>query len=252
MKLIDDPTELEKMLTDFHETLRTLDTAPIKIVSEGITSKISKIKKFLNCSSSLKIVPSEVKSLMAQPKEVWNFDARPLESVLEVVYLFKEAHRFLMDKKQPVPIDGFPLTKEEVTWISDGLGVLKAILDYQKLWNEVPLTEELIQLDIHSNLPTVSFPMDFDSLINFYSTQYQGPQRRRILKILEGVKDYSQFPSKLEKMNEAVGKWKNWGKKQNPEEQTVDGEELIDCAESTCELTLPEASPEDSVKKVEL
>ncbi|CAL2031090.1 unnamed protein product [Caenorhabditis brenneri] len=243
--------ELDDLAVDIQNLMKRMD-APvftlIKTVTYGITRKITKIKEFLNCYSSLKIVPSEVKSLMAQPKEVWNFDARPLESVLEVVYLFKEAHRFLMDKKQPVPIDGFPLTKEEVTGISDGLGILKAILDYQKLWNEIPLTEELIQLDIHSNLPAVSFPKDIDSLINFYSTQYQGPQRRRILKILEGVKDYSQFPSKLEKMNEAVGKWKNWRKEQNPDEQTVDGEELIDCSESTCEVTLPEVNPEERIK----
>ncbi|CAL2031065.1 unnamed protein product [Caenorhabditis brenneri] len=248
VKLLARVPELDVVLLEFQTLLKKLDTAvfdSIKTVSEGITSKISKIKEFLNCSSSLKIEPSEVKSLMDQPKEVWNFDARPLESVLEVVYLFKEAHRFLSEKKPPVPIDGFPLTKEEVTGISDGLGILKAILDYQKLWNEIPLTEELIQLEIHSNLPSVPFPKDNDSLINFYSTQYQGPQRRRILKILEGVKDYSQFTSKLEKMNEAVGKWKNWRKEQNPDEQNVDGAELIDCAERTCELALPEVNPEE-------
>ncbi|CAL2031091.1 unnamed protein product [Caenorhabditis brenneri] len=243
--------ELDNVLFELQDSLEKLDTAvfgSIKTVTDGITSKITKIKEFLNCYSSLKIVPFEVKSLMDQPKEVWNFDARPLESVLEVVYLFKEAHRFSVEKKQLVPIDGFPLTKEEVTGISDGLRILKAILDYQKLWNEIPLTEELIQLEIHSNLPAVRFPKDIDSLINFYSTQYQGPQRRRILKILESVKDYSQFPSKLEKMNEAVGKWKNWRKEQNPEEQTVDGEELIDCSERSCELTLPEVNPEEKIE----
>ncbi|EGT58747.1 hypothetical protein CAEBREN_17174 [Caenorhabditis brenneri] len=251
LKLLANVHELDDVAVEIQNLMKRMDVTVfnfLKTVTYGITRKITKIKEFLNCYSSSKIGPSEMESLMDQPKEVWNFDARPLESVLEVVYLFKEAHRFLVDKKQPVPIDGFPLTKEEVTGISDGLRILKAVLDYQKLWNEIPQNFSSFSLEIHSNLPSVQFPKDIDSLINFYSTQYQGPQRRRILKILEGVKDYSQFPSKLEKMNEAVGKCKNWRKEQNPDEQNDVGEELIDCAESTCELTLPEMNPEEKIE----
>ncbi|EGT34990.1 hypothetical protein CAEBREN_09347 [Caenorhabditis brenneri] len=228
----------EKLLQEIRNLLKKLN---LKAALKSLSEKISKINKFLNCYSALKIVPSEVKSLMDQPQEVWNFDARQLDYAAQIVYLFKEAHRFLMEQKHDISP---AVTQEDVTGITDGLKVLKTILDFQQFWIKNSDQHPTVTLEIHTNISDILIPSDshLDALIDFYSTQYQGGQRTRILKTLKGVREVSSsFSNKLEKMNEAVTRIKGVDPgTQNPQEP-----EYIDCSEGTCSQPLPllEESP---------
>ncbi|CAL2031394.1 unnamed protein product [Caenorhabditis brenneri] len=231
--------KLDNKVAEVRDLLNKLDFNEIRTVSNRIRSKVSKINEFLDCQRTLEILPADIKSLMDQPGGVWNFDPKSLELALEVVYLFKEAHRLLVNQKSATA-NKFPLTREEVSEVSEGLRILEALLNFQKFWakNSGKFSSTLAdQLSHVEDIFKIQFSPDpyLDSIINFYSTQYQGRQRTQILKTLEAVKDTSEFAVKLEKMNEGIRKYLG------TEPQGIEEKELIDCLENTCPLpSLPE------------
>ncbi|CAL2031213.1 unnamed protein product [Caenorhabditis brenneri] len=271
----------EKLIYEAQRITEEIDVQPVTKITEYVKMVIDEIDQFLKCYSDLKVTPESVKSLMDQSIVAWNFDPRPLEGILAVIDLFKDAHKMIggltsWKFEQNDVIKNFPLTSEDVTGISEGVEALEAIMKVQRGWDVlresmedsdvkdalIKFSEEISHLEPNANLPklqelisNVHFPNQFNTVIDFYKNRYQGNRRREILKILEGIKtmDFPSYPSKLEKMNQAVGTMRKWAEQQGKIGDQEEEEPWVDCALSTCDhvLTLSE-TPEDPVPEVSL
>ncbi|PIC48050.1 hypothetical protein B9Z55_007174 [Caenorhabditis nigoni] len=250
---------LEKSLRQIDYKIEELNLDNARKVFEGILEKMDNPKQFLECYSNLQTTASDIKELLVLPGKVWNFDPKVLESTVEVVGMFKEAYKMIEEIKEwkvatNPEIENFPLDGEDVKTVSDGINVLETIRNVQN-GLEMMKTLDVENLEINDswdllvsslsqffeilssqkiwNLSNVSFPtnLPIDTIKTFIEDEYQENQRNDILNFLKGIQilqtDFHEYPNKLEKMNEAIEKMKEWeGEKMN----TV--KTMVDCSEA--------------------
>ncbi|PIC48044.1 hypothetical protein B9Z55_007170 [Caenorhabditis nigoni] len=259
------------MLRKIRDLLKELNFDDVRKGFEGILEKMDKPKQFLECYSNLETTGSDIKELLVLPGKVWNFDPKVLESTVEVVGMFKEAYKMVEEIKEwkvatNPEIKNFPLNGEDVKAVSDGINVLETIRNVQHglemmktldvensgindSWDllDSSLSQfiEILSSQKIWNSSNVSFPtnLPIDTIKTFIEDEYQENQRNDILNFLKEIQilktDFPEYPNKLEKMNEAIEKMKEWeGEKMNPVKT------MIDCYEMECNasLKLPETS----------
>ncbi|PIC48043.1 hypothetical protein B9Z55_007170 [Caenorhabditis nigoni] len=262
---------LMMMLRKIRDLLKELNFDDVRKGFEGILEKMDKPKQFLECYSNLETTGSDIKELLVLPGKVWNFDPKVLESTVEVVGMFKEAYKMVEEIKEwkvatNPEIKNFPLNGEDVKAVSDGINVLETIRNVQHglemmktldvensgindSWDllDSSLSQfiEILSSQKIWNSSNVSFPtnLPIDTIKTFIEDEYQENQRNDILNFLKEIQilktDFPEYPNKLEKMNEAIEKMKEWeGEKMNPVKT------MIDCYEMECNasLKLPETS----------
>ncbi|PIC43860.1 hypothetical protein B9Z55_004435 [Caenorhabditis nigoni] len=258
---------LEYNLLDIRDLIREIDLDSVRKVLTNVNTP----KTFLECYSNLGVTASEIKELLVLPGKIWNFNPKVLEGTVEVVGMFKEAYQMIEDIKEwkvasNPEIENFPLDGEDVKTVSDGINVLETLRNVANGWGimktlnvedsgikdswdflDSSLSQffEILSSQKILNLSNVSFPTDLpiDTIRTFIEDVYQENQRNDILNFLKEIQkletDFPEYPEKLEKMNEAMGKIKEWDNgKMNPVK------EMVDCFEMECNATLelPEAS----------
>ncbi|CAO4366759.1 unnamed protein product [Caenorhabditis nigoni] len=251
--------------------IKELNLDNARKVFEGILEKLDKPKQFLKCYSNLETTASDIKELLVLPGKVWNFDPKVLESTVEVVGMFKEAWKMIEEIKEwkvetNSEIENFPLDREDVKAFSDGINVLETIrnvqnglemmktLDVENVgikdsWDllDSSLSQyiEILSSQKIWNSSNISFPINLpiDKIKIFIEDEYQENQRNDILNFLKEIQilktDFPEYPNKLQKMNKAMEKLKEW------EDETMNPvKTMIDCFEMECNaiLQLPEAS----------
>ncbi|CAO4366760.1 unnamed protein product [Caenorhabditis nigoni] len=262
---------LKMMLSYTKDLITELNLDDVRKGFEVILEKMDKPKQFLECYSNLETTASDMKELLVLPGKVWNFDPKVLEGTVEVVGMFKEAYKMIEEIKEwkvatNLEIENFPLDGEDVKAVSDGINVLKTIrnvqnglemmktLDVENLgisdsWDllDSSLSQfvEILSSQKIWNSSNVSFPtnLPIDTIKTFMEDEYQENQRNDILNFLKEIQilktDFPEYPNKLQKMNEAMEKMKEWeDEKMNPVKT------MVDCFEMECNasLTLPGAS----------
>ncbi|PIC48048.1 hypothetical protein B9Z55_007173 [Caenorhabditis nigoni] len=266
-----DVDNLMILLRKIKDLITELNLDNVRKGFEEILEKMDESKQFLECYSNLETTASDIKELLVLPGKVWNFDPKVLEGTVEVVGMFKEAYKMIEEiKKWKVAtnpeIENFPLDGEDVKAVSDGINVLETIrnvrnglemmknLDVENLgikdsWDllDSSLSQffEILSSQKIWNSSDVSFPtnLPIDTIKTFIEDEYQENQRNDILKFLKEIQiletDFPEYPNKLEKMNEAIEKMKEWeNEKMNPVKT------MVDCFEMECNasLKLPGAS----------
>ncbi|CAO4364109.1 unnamed protein product [Caenorhabditis nigoni] len=254
-------SNLEYNLLEIRDLIKEMDLDSVrKVLTHFNTSKT-----FLECYSNIETTASDMKELLVLPGKVWNFDPKVLEGTVEVVGMFKEAYKMIEDikewKVEPNPeIENFPLDGEDVKAVSDGIIVLDTIRNVQNGWKMMKTLDvenseikdswdildsslsqffEILSSQKVLNLTNVLFPtnLPIDTIRTFIQDEYQEDRKNDILNFLREIQkletDFPEYPEKLEKMNEAIGKMKEWENgKMNPVEK------MVDCFEMECNATL--------------
>ncbi|CAO4364110.1 unnamed protein product [Caenorhabditis nigoni] len=255
-------------LSELRDSLNAMDLDNVRKI---FVTNVKTARTFLECYSLLNVTAPDMKDLMVLPGKVWNFDPKVLEGTVEMIGMFKEAYKMMEEIKEwkvasNPEIENFPLDGEDVKAVADGINVLETIGNVQNGWEmmkTLDLDNSLIKdswdildssfsqfFEILSNqkiwsVSNVSFPtnLPIDTIRTFIEDVYQEDRRNYILNFLKEIQkletDFPEYPNKLEKMNEAMGKIKEWEDgKMNPVKK------MVDCFEMECNATLelPEAS----------
>ncbi|PIC53513.1 hypothetical protein B9Z55_003189 [Caenorhabditis nigoni] len=256
--------QVQDLLKEMH-----LDDAS-KVIGQISNDSIN-AKQFLECCSNLETKASDSKELLVLPGKVWNFDPKVLEGTVEVIGMFKEAHKMVEGiKKWKIAsnpeIENFPLDGEDVRAVSEGMNVLETIRNVQNGWEIMKTLDvensgikdswnlldsslsqffEFLSSQKTLNLSNVSFPtnLPIDTISAFIQDEYQKNQRNDIFNFLKEIQkletDYPEYPNKLEKMDEVMRKMREWeNEKMDPVKK------MVDCFEIECDTSLkvPEAS----------
>ncbi|PIC43838.1 hypothetical protein B9Z55_004423 [Caenorhabditis nigoni] len=260
-------SNLEYILLEIRDLIKEMDLDSVrKVLTHFNTSKT-----FLECYSNIETTASDMKELLVLPGKVWNFDPKVLEGTVEFIGMFKETYKMIEEIKEwkiasNPEIENFPLDGEDVKAVSDGIIVLDTIRNVQNGWkmmktldvenSEIEDSWDLLDSSLSQffeilssqkiwNLSNVSFPtnLPMDTIRTFIQNEYQEDRRNDILNFLKKIQkletDFPEYQDKLEKMNEAMGKIKEWDNgKMSPVK------EMVDCFEIECAATLklPEAS----------
>ena len=250
------------------DSLKSLSRQNPKKQTDDVIEELMKFKTFMDCFKNDSF--SVINELLDACEKIDTWKAKIfLVGISDSVIMFQDAYQMVkeIENWKPEPnsaIEKFPLNKEDLERISDGIKAKGLALKIANLWrNDWEERDELdfqpIQAAWEKFENVVSKLVEFllredtknidekveahftdeniiliDSIKQFVKTDYEGNQWKEILNFFDDLEklknEFPDFSSKLEKMNEEISKIKEWEKAKIAEDND-EKKPFVDCSQ---------------------